>query len=497
MKSEWRLSELLKGVGLSRPAQGLDSVIKQVTDDSRWVQPGALFMAVPGTQVDGHQFVQEAIERGAAALLLEQDLAVPAHLQKILVPAVRPLAGPLAHLFLDQPTHKLQMIGVTGTNGKTTVTWLVEYLLSAVGVDCGLIGSICNKWGQVNRPSRNTTPGASQLQRLFGEMVDQRLQACVMEVSSHALDQHRVEGVQWRCGVFTNLTPEHLDYHATMTDYLWAKLKLFRQLPPGAAAVISRDDPAWEKVVEAARENDPRRPVWTTSLSKPAQITVQELSLSLEGSRGKICWPGREASFFLPMIGAHNVANLMAAVGVLSALELPVSDALRSLPDFKGVPGRLEWIPGSSAFPVLVDYAHTGEALEEVLGQIRALTQRKIWLVFGCGGDRDQSKRPRMGEVAGRLADHVIVTSDNPRSEDPQEIAEAVVKGIDSPSAHFEVILDRAEAIAAALANAGSDDLVLVAGKGHETEQEIAGERSPFDDREVVRSYLSGVGALK
>ncbi len=503
MMREWSLRELWTAAGLAPDGQVPEIRITQVTDDSRAVREGALFVALRGAVADGHLFLAQAIGSGARAVVIEEDRPVPPSVVKLRVPSTRSVLGPLAHAFAGSSSHQLQLVGVTGTKGKTTVAWLVRHLLESIGVPCGLIGTVCHLVGTEERMSGNTTPGAVELQDLLARMVAHGQKACAMEVSSHALDQNRTDGVRWACGVFTNFAPEHLDYHRTMQHYLESKLRLFRSLGRDAHAVVNVDDPSGELVRGATAAR-----VTSYGLQQRADLTARRLRSSLDGLELELVT--REGTFAARsrLIGLHNAENLLAALGAARALGVPVRRVVDSLAEFKGVPGRLERIEAGQPFPVFVDYAHTDGALRRVLTDLRALTPRctkgsgtlvqgaqsgwKIITVFGCGGDRDRAKRPRMGRVAAELSDRVIVTSDNPRSEDPGEIARQIVAGMEGLATPFQVLLDRREAIRAALEQAQEDWLVLIAGKGHETAQIFSDQAVPFDDRAVVRELLQG-----
>jgi UDP-N-acetylmuramoyl-L-alanyl-D-glutamate--2,6-diaminopimelate ligase len=418
-------------------------------------------------------------------LVERRDVSVPEPVVLIRVPSTRAALGPLLHAFYGSPSLSLSVVGVTGTKGKTTVTWLIQHLLEACGLACGLIGSICARWRQEYRVFHQTTPPAAILQRTLAEMVHAEMQVCAMEVSSHALDQQRTDGIRWACGVFTNLDPEHMDYHGTMEAYARAKRRLFEQLPPEATAVLHRGDPRWEEMAGVVRGR-----VRTYGIGVGADFEAREIRMSLEGTRFELVGPGLRWPVESPLIGLHNVENVLAALGAVDSLHIPLEWAAQAVSHFPGVPGRLERIDVGQPFPVFVDYAHTERALRRVLGQLRQLTSRRIVTVFGCGGDRDRLKRPLMGRAAGELSDRVIVTSDNPRSEDPAQIAREILSGMQGVPAEVEVILDRREAIRAALAGADSRWLVLIAGKGHEEEQIFADRSVPFDDRQVVRMLL-------
>ncbi len=486
LSGPWRLRELISASGIPWAGPIPDLVIRGVTDDSRHCKEEFLFVAVKGARADGHRHLAEAIRRGAGAVMVEEEVSVPDSVVKIRVPSTRPLLGPLAHAFEGSPSKRMKVIGVTGTNGKTTVCWIIQHLLEAARVPCGLIGTVCNRIGRIERPSGNTTPGAVPLGKMLSEMVSQRMKCCAMEVSSHALDQHRADGIEWACGVFTNLSSEHLDYHGTVQRYLKAKLRLFQTLEKKAAAVINRDDPVSDRVRRATAAK-----VWTYGLQGPADFSAGEIVCSLENTSFELRTPEGAACVSWRMIGLHNVQNLLAAVGAVMAVGVPLKKILLKIRDFPGVPGRLERVDDGGPCPVFVDYAHTDGALKQVLTQLRKVSSHRILVLFGCGGDRDRAKRPRMGRVAARWADRVIVSSDNPRSEDPAVIAREIVGGMKGSSTPCETILDRREAIFRALESVDRNGLVLIAGKGHEAAQVFRDKVVPFDDRAVVREWLS------
>ena len=481
----WKLAGLISAAGLPAPDALPDRTITQVTDDSRVVRPGALFVAVPGAAVDGHRFAAKAVERGAAAVIVEREAEIPEPAVAIRVPSTREALAPLARAFWRDPSQRLRVIGVTGTKGKTTVAWAAQRLLEGAGLRCGLIGTVCHRLADGEHPSDNTTPGAVFLQENLARMEQGGFQACAMEVSSHALDQRRVDGIRWACGLFTNFAPEHLDYHAMLEQYLGAKLRLFRSLPEGSLAVLNRDDPVYERARKATRAR-----VMTYGLKPGADLTAREIRGALDGTQFLLRTPAGEFPARTPLIGLHNVENLLAAVGAAMEAGLTAGQIAEGLAAFGGVPGRLERVECGQPFPVFVDYAHTDGALRRVLEQLKSLDSRKILTVFGCGGDRDKTKRPRMGRAAAELSDRVIITSDNPRSEDPAAIAREILAGANGGSASTEVILDRREAIRAALESADKGWLVLIAGKGHEAAQIFADRSVPFDDRAVVREIL-------
>lgn len=479
------LAELLSSVGIQAGVPVPNNPIGQVTDDSRAVRPGALFIAVRGTAADGHRYVSQAVAQGASALLVEQRVEVPPGIFQLQVASTRRLLGPLVHAFDGSPSLRLDVVGVTGTKGKTTVTWWIHHLLNQAGVSCGLIGTVCNRLEREERSSENTTPGAVALQDLLAEMADRNLKTCAMEVSSHALEQNRTDGIRFRCGVFTNLGSEHLDYHGDLETYFRAKRRLFETLDEKATAVLNRDDPRWESL----RDATPAKVV-TYGLKNPADWTADGIQSTLVGIDCRIRTPEGSFPIRLRQVGLHNLENLLAALAGLVGTGVPVSRVLRGVPTFEGVPGRLERVEAGQSFPVFVDYAHTDGALRRVLQELRSAGARRILTVFGCGGDRDRTKRPRMGRVAAELSDRVIVTSDNPRSEEPETIAREITAGMAGSPTPWEICLDRREAIRRALELVDQNGLVLIAGKGHETVQLFADRTVSFDDRAVVRELL-------
>jgi UDP-N-acetylmuramoyl-L-alanyl-D-glutamate--2,6-diaminopimelate ligase len=439
------------------------------------VGPGTLFFCVPGFRMDGHDFAPEAVRRGAVALVCQRPLGLG--VPEVVVDDVRAAMGPAAARFFGHPTEELEVVGITGTNGKTTTAYLVRHLLEAAGRPCGLLGTVKRVVGGVEEEVERTTPEAIDLQATFRRMVDAGDRAAAMEVSSHALELGRADGIRFACRVFTNLTRDHLDFHPTMDAYFAAKRKLFEGAGP---AVVNVDDP-WGRTLAAEVE------ATTFALERPADYRARDVRFDLGGSTFVCETPEGDAELSSPLPGAFNVQNVLAAVAAVAALGVPLAAAASALPSFGAVPGRFQPVDEGQDFAVLVDYAHTPDSLENVLRAARALTERRLIAVFGAGGDRDRDKRPLMGR-AGRLADLAIVTSDNPRSEDPEAIVDQVIAGAGA-GARREV--DRRRAIALAVEEAGPGDVVVVAGKGHEQGQEFErGRKEPFDDVTVAREAL-------
>ena len=483
------LPELLEG--LLAPGEEPPSLpVRGIGDDSRRVEEGWLFCAVPGHRRDGADFVPQARRRGARAVLAARPLP-GLDLPCLVAPDIRRAAAIASHRFHGRPSRRVACAGVTGTNGKTTVCHLVAGILEEAGRRTGVLGTLGYRLGAERRPAPTTTPGPVTTQELLGEMAEGGFQACLMEVSSHALTQDRTAGIEWRAAAFTNLTRDHLDYHGSMEEYAKAKMKLFAALPPGARAVVNLDDPLAGRIL-AALPSGVEGLACSLDPGKGAAITLLERRRRGWGYALELDLAGHRVRAGLPLAGEFNLENALVALGLALALGLTPSAVAAGLGRAAPVPGRLERVapvrPGLPA--VCVDYAHTPDALARALAALRPFCPGRLGLVFGCGGERDRGKRPLMGEIAARLADRVWITSDNPRGEDPAAIAAQVAAGLGGRAARVE--LDRREAIRLALAEAEEGDLVLVAGKGHEDYQLLAGERRHFDDRETVRDLLCG-----
>lgn len=458
-----RLDELAALVGAAPVGPASDAEVLDVVADSRECRAGVLFCCVPGEHHDGHDHAAEAIAAGAVALLCERRLALD--VPQLVVPDVRAAMGPVAARVHGDPSHALQVIGVTGTNGKTTVVSMIAAILGAAGRSAASIGTLTGA---------RTTPEAPELQRRLAQLRDQGVQAVAMEVSSHALALHRVDATRFAVSVFTNLGNDHLDFHGTPEAYFAAKARLF-DADLSALAVVNTDDVRGRLLVDAAQI-----PMIPVGLAAASDLEISTTGTSLR-------W--RDRSVVVPMHGRHNVMNALLAAEACVALGVDPDAVARGLADLPVVPGRFQTVEVPGGGTAVVDYAHTPDALDAVLEACRELAgaRGRVTVVFGCGGDRDRSKRPQMGRVASSGADRVVVTSDNPRSEDPRDIVEEILGGVEGP---VEVIEDRAEAIREALDGVGPDDVVLVAGKGHEQGQVFADRTEPFDDLAVVRSVL-------
>jgi UDP-N-acetylmuramoyl-L-alanyl-D-glutamate--2,6-diaminopimelate ligase len=478
--------------------------ITGVAYDSRAVAAGQVFVAMKGQRVDGAAFTHQAIERGAAVIVSEQPAPSGVSTPWVVVGDARLALAWLAAAFHGHPSRELQVVGITGTNGKTTTAYLIASIFEAAGVRCGLLGTVAYRTGtgqDAVREASRTTPEAPDLQALLREMVDRGCGACAMEVSSHALTLGRVVGMHFAAGVFTNLTRDHLDFHTNMDEYFRAKRQLFDALPPHAPSLLNTDDPRGASLADAGG-----RPV-TYAIGRPADITPGPLSFSLDGLTFDVRTPRGTLHVRSTLVGRPNVYNILAAVSTAVALDVPFDAIERGIRSLVGVPGRFEMVSGATdGVTVVVDYAHTDDALRNLLETARPLARGRLITVFGCGGDRDRTKRPLMGAVAGRLSDVIVVTSDNPRSEDPARIIEEIQRGITadtrrSPAAagrsepgepqSLLTIVDRGRAIAAAVELARPGDLVLIAGKGHEKYQVIGDRALPFDDVAVAREALA------
>lgn len=496
-----RLRELLSEVAGAQVTGSAEIGIAGVEHDSRAVTPGSLFVCIRGFKQDGHNFIGDAAGRGAGAVVIESDpaqLAIPSGLTVVRVADSRSALARLAARFFAHPSRQLRLIGITGTNGKTTTAYLAEAILRAAGHRVGLLGTIEYRCGATTFPGERTTPESSDLQRLLARMRDMGAWGAAMEVSSHSLMLHRVEACEFDVAVFTNLTQDHLDFHGSMERYAEAKARLFQDLgksrvkPGVAAAVLNADDP-WADFM--AQRTTAR--VIRFSLTAAADLAVRTAQFDLAGIRAAVTSPWGSFEVVSALVGRHNLANILGAAGACLQLGMPCQVVEAGIANLAAVPGRFEKVEAGQPFAVVVDYAHTPDALERVLTFAREYARGRLIVVFGCGGDRDRGKRPRMGEVAARLADAVFVTSDNPRSEEPDDILREIEAGIKKAFARaggHATIPDRREAIGAALASARGGELVVIAGKGHETYQILRDRTIPFDDRVVAREALTALG---
>jgi UDP-N-acetylmuramoyl-L-alanyl-D-glutamate--2,6-diaminopimelate ligase len=479
-----KLKEILRGVEYKSPSYfSGDIEINGIACDSKAINRDYLFVAVHGTKTDGHKFVNEALERGAAAVVIEREIPLDDGIARIYVKDSRAALAKIADEFYGRPAEKLRCVGITGTNGKTTILYLMDSIISAAGHKAGLIGTINYRIGERLIPATNTTPGPVELYNFMSAMLRNSIDYLVMEVSSHSLDQRRVEGVDFTAAVFTNLTGDHLDYHKTMDGYFEAKAKLFEGLGSGSYGIINIDDEWGRKLLKRSKGR-----IVAYGTKRNADFIAGCIELSLSGTKFAINTPNGQININTRLIGLHNVYNITAAVAAGAALGFSPEAIKRGVENVRSVPGRLEAIDCGQPFKVFVDYAHTDDALYNVMSALRPLILGKMMVVFGCGGDRDRTKRPRMGKVAGELADLVIITSDNPRGEDPKAITDEIAAGIETKN--YAIVIDRAEAIRRSLSEARDGDCVLIAGKGHETYQVLMNTTVVFDDREVAKKIL-------
>ena len=479
-----RLKDLVGRLTGARIMGNGDVEISGLSYDSRTVSPGDLFFAVKGTCCDGGQYAAEAVRRGAVAVLCDEPIAPRPGVPMALVKNARFAKAHVASVFYRQPARRLDCVGITGTNGKTTVSYMLKSIFEQDGRPTGLIGTIEHLIGDRSLPSKNTTPDPIDLQRYLAEMVDENLSVAVMEVSSHALVQARVGLLPFKIGVFTNLTREHLDYHLTMEEYARAKSLLFASLPSEATAVINADDPAASAMEEACR-----CPVLRYGLSRGVDLTAGLRRMDIDGFSMILQTPKGDVDITSRLPGRFNVVNAMAAASAALAMGVPLSAVKSGFETLKSIRGRMESIDCGQDFRVIVDYAHTSDALKNILSNLKPLTAGRLITVFGCGGDRDRTKRPLMAEVATRLSHHTVITSDNPRTEDPESIIDDILEGV-AKGGSFEVKADRKRAIERAINMAGGGDIVVIAGKGHENYQILKDGMVEFDDRRVVEETL-------
>jgi UDP-N-acetylmuramoyl-L-alanyl-D-glutamate--2,6-diaminopimelate ligase len=476
------LSDLLRGLHALDVAGSVDRLVTHVTRDSRQVRSDSVFVAVVGASVDGHDFVAETL---AGVVVVEREVSVPAGVTCVQVSDTKEALAILAANLNGRPATEIRVLGVTGTNGKTTITTLIEGALLAAGLSAGRIGTTGHSVNGIARPSDFTTPEAPALQALLGEMRDEGVDVMAMEVSSIGLAQRRVDGIPFHLAVFTNLTRDHLDFHRDMKRYARAKSRLFTELlrPAGGAprALLFGDDPHWESM-------DPPDDRWLYGSGRHCDIRIDAVEISRTGTRLELHTPRGVGTLQSPLIGRHNAENLAGALGACLALGMDLETSLSALSQVRGVAGRLEVVPSEEVL-VVVDYAHSDDALVHAISTMRELVDGEVWVVFGCGGDRDRTKRPIMGLAVQRDADHAIVTSDNPRHESPRAIIDDVLVGMTGGRPPV-IEVDRRRAIGRAIAQARPGDGVLIAGKGHEKTQQIGAVKYPFDDRRVAAEAL-------
>lgn len=480
-----KLLTLLKDINYNLVAGSLEQEIDSIIYDSRIKTANGLFIAIKGFNTDGHQYIKAAIENGAKTLVVEDEVAIAVPgITVVRVENTRIVMAKLATNFYDEPSSKLSLVGVTGTNGKTSITFLLGQILEAYKQKIGIIGTIENRIGDTILKSQHTTPESADLQKLLHTMYEEEVSHCLMEVSSHALELHRIDGCHFKVGVFTNLTQDHLDFHKTMEAYANAKAKLFRLCNVG----VINSDSAYAHVM---KENATCQ-VITYGIDQEADYRASEIHITAHGVTYKLTTKEGQYDVVVPIPGKFTVYNTLAVISTACKLGMPMPFILEALKDVKGIPGRVQSFASPKGYSVLVDYAHTPDGLENVLETIKQFAKGRIITVFGCGGDRDNTKRPLMGEVAARLSDEVIITSDNPRSEDPFIILDQVEVGVKKHQADYVKMEDRKEAIYHALARAEKNDVVLIAGKGHENYQILKERIIHFDDSEIVRDFIQG-----
>ncbi len=472
-----KLSELLQSV--ETVGTVADVCVRSIAYDSRAVEPGDVFVCIKGYATDGHQYVQKAIENGAAAIVAQDS--VEADVPVVYVKDSRMALAQMSRVYYGKPDEKMKIIGITGTNGKTTVTYLIKHILEHYGHKVGLIGTNQNMIGDVVLPTQRTTPESKELYLMFADMANAGCSHVVMEVSSHALYLSRVGGIQFEVGVFTNLTQDHLDFHGDMENYYLAKAMLFDVCKK---SVVNTDDAYGKRIARLAPN------LLDYSVDTASALQASDIEISAKGVLYDAEHNGERTSVHVAIPGMFSVYNSLAALGCVMQLGIQTDDAVRALLTAHGVKGRAEVVPTSTPYTVLIDYAHTPDGLENILSTVNEFKKARLITVFGCGGDRDRTKRPLMGETAARLSDFVVVTSDNPRMEDPEAILDDIIPGIEKTDCPYVRIANRKEAIAYALSHAEAGDIIVLAGKGHETYQILNTGTIHFDEREVVYELL-------
>ncbi|GJQ57297.1 MAG: UDP-N-acetylmuramoyl-L-alanyl-D-glutamate--2,6-diaminopimelate ligase [Candidatus Scalindua sp. AMX11] len=480
-----KLGKLIENLDLEEVYDFINLEIIGLTHDSRRVKPGYVFVAIAGHKIDGHHFIEKSLEQGAAAIVSEKTFSPNTRIPQIIVRNSRRALSHLSCCFYENPSQKINVIGITGTNGKTTTAFLTKSIIESKGYDTGLIGTISYQIGKKKIPARETTPESVELQRIIAEMVTSRLKFLVMEVSSHSLVQHRVEDINFTAAVFTNVSPEHLDYHKTITNYMEAKRKLFEGLKSNSYAVLNADDEQSGYFAASTKAH-----ILWYGIKKNADIEAKICRETLDTTVVRLSYAGMEVEVFIPLIGLHNVYNALASAAVAISQGFNLKEVKEGIEAVPIIPGRLEMVPSTKGFVIFVDFAHTPHALEVVLDTLRKLTSGRLILVFGCGGDRDREKRAEMGRIADLNSDIFWITNDNPRSENPKGIIADIQAGI-TPERDFYVQQDREEAIQSALSKAEKGDIVLIAGKGHEKGQIVKDKVIPFDDKDVIEKIIS------
>lgn len=479
------LRELFKQIDHNVIQGDLDKEINSIAYDSRQVKNDGLFVCIEGFKADGHHFIIDALNKGASALLVQKLVQnIPKDITVIQVDDTRKNLAYIAATFYEYPVNKMKLIGVTGTNGKTTTTYLIGRILEEAHYKVGVLGTIENRIGQIIMEAKRTTPESLDLQGLFFQMVKENVTHGVMEVSSHALELNRVAGCHFEIGIFTNLSLDHLDFHKTMENYRNAKAKLFKDCK---YAIINLDDSNAEEIMKQSSGK-----IITFGIEKEADFRAYEIRMDSKGIEFTVNIDNEKVRFKLTSIGRFNIYNALGAIAAAYYLGIPVETIKNALKRMKGVPGRVQSIESHLDFDILIDYAHAPDGLENVLKTIKEFAKGRIITVFGCGGDRDKSKRPVMGKIAGEYSDYCIITSDNPRTEDPEKIIEEIEVGIKETNCSYVKVVDRREGIKKAMNVAQKDDIILIAGKGHENYQVLKNQVIHFDDVEEVKAILQG-----
>ncbi|OHB47428.1 MAG: UDP-N-acetylmuramoyl-L-alanyl-D-glutamate--2,6-diaminopimelate ligase [Planctomycetes bacterium GWF2_39_10] len=480
-----KLNELCSSLKEHKSSDFLEKEIHGITHDSRKVKDGYVFVAIKGHKLDGHSFVTAALDKGASAIVVEKKIEVTPRVPQIVVTNTRQALASISSRFYGEPSSKMIVVGITGTNGKTTTSYLTKSIIEASGYKTGLIGTIQYQIGKRVIPAQETTPESVEIQSYLSEMLKSNIKYAVIEASSHALSQHRLDGVSFSSAIFTNLSMEHLDYHENIRDYRTEKLKLVKNLSQEAFSILNADHNTSKHFAECTKS----KVIWYGMKRSRADVTAEIIDMSTNSTRILLNSPWGKKIINLKLIGKHNIYNALAAAANGLALGFTIDAIKTGIETLSTVPGRLETLNFGQDFEVYVDFAHTHQALQVILSTLRAITKGRIILVFGCGGDRDRKKRPKMGHIAEKYSDVFWITSDNPRSEDPNNIIYEIQKGV-SKEAYFRVQPDRKIAIEEALLEAQKGDVVIIAGKGHEQYQILKNTIIPFDDREVVRQAL-------
>lgn len=487
-----RIEELIKSLDTVKVYSNLKSFeVSGISCNSKQVSDNFIFVAIKGAREDGNSYIDEAISRGVKAVLLgnlgtRRTQSNPDNVSFIVVKDTRKALAKLAAQFYGHPSSKIKVIGITGTNGKTTISYLLEALLKRAGFSPSVIGTINYRFKNRIIPSKNTTPGPVELESMLADMLKEGASHTIMEVSSHALDQDRTGAINFHSAIFTNLTQDHLDYHKTLENYFDAKARLFKNISPDSFAVINNDDRYARRIKKITKAR-----ILTYGIENKAEVSAKKIKFDSLDTEFLLVSPQGEINLTSRLVGRHNVYNILAAAAWALQEDIDISIIKSAIAGFSLIPGRLERIDFDGDFKVFVDYAHTEDALSNIIKTLRCLTKKKLIILFGCGGERDKTKRPRMGRVVSELADYAIITNDNPRSEDPQEIIDNIKQGIRRKN--YCVIPQRSEAIKKSLSLARAGDIVLIAGKGHEDYQIIKDKVIPFNDREVVRECLKSM----